>query len=62
MPTQLCFYTPLSLFSRQSLCLVHTGKPKGVAVSHCITWFQTQPILTTCQTRYHSHFVGSSQP
>ena len=24
-------------------------------VSHCITWFQTQLILTTCQTRYHSH-------
>ena len=22
----------------------HTGKPKGVAVSHCITWFQTQLI------------------
>ena len=25
------------------------------AVSHCITWFQTQLILTTCQIRYHSH-------
>ena len=33
-------------FSLQSLCLVHTGKRTGVAVSHCITWFQTQPILT----------------
>ena len=39
-------------FSLQSLCLMHTGKPTGVAVSHCITWFQTQLILTTCQIRY----------
>ena len=31
------------------------GKPTGVAVSHCITWFQTQLILTTRQIRYHSH-------
>ena len=23
-----------------------TGKPTGVALSHCITWFQTQPILS----------------
>ena len=37
-----------------SLCLMHAGKPTGVAVSHCITWFQTQLILTTCQIRYHS--------
>ena len=28
-------------------------------VSHCITWFQTQLILTTCQIRYHA-IVGSS--
>ena len=42
-------------FSLQSLCLMHTGEPTGVAVSHCITWFQTQLILTTCQIRYHSH-------
>ena len=34
---------------------MHTGKPTSVAVSHCITWFQTQLILTTCQIRYHSH-------
>ena len=33
----------------------HTGKPTGVAVSRCINWFQTQPILTTCHIRYHSH-------
>ena len=38
-----------------SLCLTHTGKPTGVAVSHCITWFQTHVILTTFQIRYHSH-------
>ena len=25
------------LFSPQSLCLTHTGKPTDVAVSHCIT-------------------------
>ena len=43
----------------QSLCLVHTGKPTGVAVSHCITWFQTQLILTMCQICYHA-IVGSS--
>ena len=24
------------LFNLQSLCLMHTGKPKGVAVSHCM--------------------------
>ena len=23
-----------------------TGKPTGVAVSHCITWYQSQIILT----------------
>ena len=38
----------------QSFCLMHTGKPTGMAVSHCITWFQTQRILTTYQIRYHS--------
>ena len=37
-------FTPLFFYSLQSLCLTHTGKPTGVAVSHCITWFQTQPI------------------
>ena len=42
-------------FSLQSLCLMHTGKPMGVAVSHCITWFQTELILTTYQIHYHSH-------
>ena len=47
---QLCF-----ILCFQSFCLMHTGKPTGVAVSHCITWFQTQLILTTCQIRYHSH-------
>ena len=49
----------------QSLCLMHTGKPTGVAVSHCITW--TQLILTTCQTRHHSQCgiivaLDSSEP
>ena len=27
----------------------------GVAASHCITWFQTQLILTTYQICYHCH-------
>jgi hypothetical protein len=36
----------LQVSSPQSLGLRHTGKPTGVAVSHCITWFQTQPILS----------------
>ena len=31
----------------------------GVAVSHCISWFQTQLILTTRQIRYHA-IAGSS--
>ena len=39
--------------------LMHPGKPTGVAVSHCITWFQIQPMLTTCQIRHHA-IVGSS--
>ena len=43
--SQPSVFTPLVFFSLQSLCLVHTGKPTGVAVSHCITWFQTQIIL-----------------
>ena len=42
-------------FGPQSLCLVHTGQPTGVAVSHCTTRFQTQPILTVCQIRYRGH-------
>ena len=41
--------TTLDTSSSYVLCLMHTGKPKGVVVSHCLTWFQTQPILTTCQ-------------
>ena len=54
-------------FSLQSLCLMHTGKPTGVAASYCITWFQTQLILTKCQIRYHSHCgiivaLDSSEP
>ena len=39
-------------FSLQSLCLMHAGKPTGVAVSHCITGLQTQQILTTCQIQH----------
>ena len=55
------------LFQPTVLCLVHTGKPTDVAVSHCITWFQTQLILTACQIRYHGHFgiivaLDSSEP
>ena len=29
-------------FSPQSWCLLHTGKPTGVAISHCTTQFLTQ--------------------
>ena len=39
----------------QPAVFVHAGKPTGVVVSHCITRFQTQPILATCQIRHHSH-------
>ena len=39
-------------YQRESL--MHTWKPMGVAVSHCIPWFQPQLILTTCQIRYHT--------
>ena len=36
-------------------------------ISHCITWFQTQLILATCQIRYHNHCgiivaLDSSEP
>ena len=60
--TLRCYFSAYSL-----LCLMHAGKPTGVAVSHRITWFQTQLILTACQIRYHSLFWiiverDSSQP
>ena len=43
---------------------MHSGKPTGVAVSHCTTWFQTPLIPTTCQIRYHGIIVAldSSEP
>ena len=47
--------TPLSL-SAYFWCLMHTGKPHDVAMSHCITWLQTQLILTACQMPYQSQF------
>ena len=50
-----CDNIRFAIGKQQSLCLMHNGKPTGMAVSHCITWFQTQLILTTCQIRYHSH-------
>ena len=34
------------LFQPTVLCLMHTGKPTGVAASHCMTWFQTRLILS----------------
>ena len=50
-------YTPLFFFlsARSVLGLMHTGKRTGVGVSHCISWFQTQLILTTCHIHSHSH-------
>ena len=55
------------IFFAHSTKLLGTGKPTGVAVSHCITWFQTQLILTTCQIRYHGQcgiivVLDSSEP
>ena len=51
--------TPLS-FSAYCLCASCTlGRLWAWAAFHCITWFQTQLILTTCQIRYHAT-VGSS--
>ena len=41
--------------SPRSLCLVHTGKPTGRAVSHCITWFQTKVTLL-------EHLRGTCKP
>ena len=43
----VCSLHTTVFFSPQSLCLLHTGKPTGVAISHCTTQFQTQLILTT---------------
>ena len=37
------------------VCLMHTGKPTGVAVCHCGAWSQTPLIHTACQIRYLSH-------
>ena len=50
----------LAFKASEAFCFVLKLKPTGVAVSHCMTWFQTQLILTTCQIRYHA-IVGSSQ-
>ena len=43
-------HTGIMNISLQSECLMHTEKPMGVAVFHCIT----QLILTMCQIRDHS--------
>ena len=43
--------TSFNLNKKRPLSLMHSG----VSVSHCITWFQTQLILTTWQICYHSH-------
>ena len=51
----ICILHSAIFFSPQSLRLMHTGEPTGVAASHCITWFQTQLIITTRQICYHSH-------
>ena len=60
-------YQDPAFFFAHSTKLLGTGKPTGVAVSHCITWFQTQLILTTCQIRYHGQCgiivaMDSSEP
>ena len=38
----------------------HSWKPTGVAVSHCVIWYQSWLILIPCQICYHSRFMGSS--
>ena len=52
----ILFKDEYCLFRLQSF-VTHaaTGKPTGVAVSHCRLWYHSQPILTACQTRSHNH-------
>ena len=57
----------LSLIPPKKLRVDGEAPPTGVAVSHCITWFQIQLILTPCQIRYHTHCgiivaLDSSEP
>ena len=59
-PTDSSWPSIFTALSYSSSCLMHTGKATGVAVSHCITWFQTQLILTMCQIHYHSHWDHGS--
>ena len=47
-------------FSPQLLCLIHIGKPTGMAVSHCITRFQAQLILSLRVRSATTAIVGSS--
>ena len=46
-------------WNRRPVEIMHAGKPTGVAVFHCIPWFQTQLGLTTFQIGYHT-IEGSS--
>ena len=59
-----CGRVQLHLSASSVLCLMHTtGLPPGMAVSHCITWFPTQVILTMCQIRYHQpHLTANALP
>ena len=45
---------PVRPRGRKSHRIKWLSVPPGAAVSHGIAWFHTQPILTTCQIRYHS--------
>ena len=48
------------LFSLQSLCLMHTWKPAGGAVSHCRTWFSDSANPHYVSDPLPQLFVGSS--
>ena len=39
-----------------------TGKPSGVAVSYCISWYRVQSYHTVCNARYHGIPWGNRHP
>ena len=43
-------WSPLTPY-KAAHCVAGSG-----AVSHCIIWYQSELILTTCQIHYHSHW------
>ena len=53
-------YQKLLWIKEGSLHLHVWGQSLCTHISHCITWFRTQLILTTLQIRYHSHLWDHS--